>query len=363
MIYNDSYYLLQNRVRERIGNSTILELTYMFKGRQCLIGENKMKNNPVIVLMLILLFALIARLVYLNQGVEPNTSKLVTWEDLDELAIFVTLENEVERNFRGDITVEDTTVFQNTVSASVTLTVNDGKTDNDISRSPDYVSLYPSLYTTPLKGQRSPSDGRKVCYLTFDDGPSDNTWKILDILDEKGIKATFFVVGESMSDKEVECLKEIVSRGHTIGIHTYHHDYKSLYKSVNSFLKDYEKVYDMVVEATGVKPNIYRFPGGSYNMYAKKIRKELILEMERRGFTHYDWNVTGEDSVGTPSAYSIKKNIKKDIFRFQCPVVLLHDASINDITASILPGIIDDISEKGYEFDTLDQREPCQFSW
>lgn len=311
--------------------------------------------------MLLIFLALIGRLIYLNQNSNVKLSSKIEFEDANELAIFVTLENEVNRNQHG--VLSSSKVSYSSVTASIILNESTKEQDIEVSKEPNYVSLYPSLYTTPIGEQKSPSDGRKVCYLTFDDGPSELTWKILDILDEKNVKATFFVIGESMSEKELECLKEIVSRGHVIGLHTYHHNYNSLYKSVENFLSDYEKVYNLIVETTGVRPNIYRFPGGSYNMYIKKNRNKIIAEMERRGFTHYDWNVSGEDAVGNPTASTIMKNIKKDIYRFQCPVVLLHDSKINSKTVSILPKLIDNIRENGYEFDTVDKREPCQFSW
>lgn len=322
-----------------------------------------MKDNTIILFMLIILLSLIARLFFTkNENASEIKPLYVQYEDLIELSVFVTLENKIAQA-ENEIIVETMNGTKTDTHASVSVGRMDGTTEGDINRKPDYMSLYPNLYTTPLSGQQSPGDGRKVCFLTFDDGPSEYTWKTLDILDEKGIKATFFVVGESMTEKEIECLNEIVSRGHTIGIHAYHHDYKNLYHSVDSFLSDYEKVYNMVVDATGVHPNIYRFPGGSYNKYVKKIRKAIVEEMERRGFTYYDWNVSGEDSVGNPNARTIKKNIFRDLNRFQCPVVLLHDGSINEITSSILSDIIDEIVKSGYEFDTLDNREPCQFAW
>jgi len=83
--------------------------------------------------------------------------------------------------------------------------------------------------------------------------------------------------------------------------------------------------------------------------------------MERRGFTYYDWNVSADDSIGTPTSYSIKKNIAKDLEKHNYPVILMHDSVINDLTAKTLPQIIDMIKDKGYEFDTLDHRKPCQF--
>ena len=83
--------------------------------------------------------------------------------------------------------------------------------------------------------------------------------------------------------------------------------------------------------------------------------------MERRGYCYYDWNVSAEDSVGKPTSYSILANIFKDVFRYDTPVILMHDSATNALTVSMLADIIKEIKEAGYEFDTLDNRECCQF--
>lgn len=230
-----------------------------------------------------------------------------------------------------------------------------------------YTSLYPDLYAGTTSGKsgvevvsKEENSGNTV-YLTFDDGPSRNTGKLINILEEKGIRATFFVVGENMTESGLECLKEYAAAGHVIGLHSYSHDYNKIYSSVEAFLEDYNKLFELIVKETGVAPSIYRFPGGSCNIYGKKIIKEIKTEMERRGFTYYDWNVSGEDSVGTPTAYSIKKNIFDNLEKVKNPVILLHDSPINELTISIVPEIIDTLLEKGYVFDTLDKREVCQF--
>ena len=98
-----------------------------------------------------------------------------------------------------------------------------------------------------------------VIYLTFDDGPSRNTIDILNILDKYNIKATFFVTGNE-SEQGIAVLKEIVKRGHTIGVHSYSHDYKKIYSNVDAFLDDFYKAFDYVYKNTGVKPTIFRFP-------------------------------------------------------------------------------------------------------
>jgi peptidoglycan/xylan/chitin deacetylase (PgdA/CDA1 family) len=85
--------------------------------------------------------------------------------------------------------------------------------------------------------------------------------------------------------------------------------------------------------------------------------------MDRRGFVYYDWNVSGNDSIGSPTLYSINKNINKDLTRYQLPVVLLHDGKPNKLTAQNLSGIIDSIRGKGYSFGVLEERFPCQFRY
>ncbi len=326
--------------------------------------EQTMKDKIIMLVLLIIFLSLIGRLFYdkAEEEIAGSIIGKIEYDSLDELALFVTLENEVELNKRGMVWKEGRNIWDFDITASITVG-NDYVTDGDLSREPDYVQHYPNLYAHSEAEYKSPDDGKKVCFLTFDDGPSANTLKVLDVLDEKNIKATFFVIGEEINEANASILKEVVNRGHHIGIHTYVHDYDKIYKSVDSFLKDYDKAFQRIEEVTGIRPYIYRFPGGSYNYYLKRIRKELVAEMERRGFIYYDWNVSGEDSVGSPTAYSIKKNISRDLNRYQCPVILLHDGQTNPLTAKVLGGIIDYIESKGYEFDTLNHREPCQFRW
>ena len=106
-----------------------------------------------------------------------------------------------------------------------------------------------------LRAQR----GIKVVYLTFDDGPTpNNTPKILDILKKNNIKGTFFVIGQNP-----DMYKRIVDEGHTIAIHTYSHEYKQVYASVDAFFADLYKLRDLIKEKTGVDPKVTRFTGGS----------------------------------------------------------------------------------------------------
>jgi len=258
------------------------------------------------------------------------------WQEYESIQLMAALENNMSKEMNDDTSTTST---------------------DDL---PDYAKLFPQLYTVNNIPQQMEGD-RKIAYLTFDDGPSENTDEVLEVLKEKGVKATFFIVGSSITESGEVYLKEMVEQGHTIGIHTYSHLCNEIYCSIERFLNDFDTVYQQIYDITGEKVNIFRFPWGSNNGYSKSFKGALFDEMERRGFTYYDWNVSADDSIGTPTSYSIKKNIAKDLEKHNYPVILMHDSVINDLTAKTLPQIIDMIKDKGYEFDTLDHRKPCQF--
>ena len=118
--------------------------------------------------------------------------------------------------------------------------------------SAEYTKLYPELYAN------APEDftvSDKVIYLTFDDGPSENTVDILSILDKYDIKATFFMCGGD-DDRTKEIMKLVADKGHKIGIHSKSHNYTEIYASVESFLADMNDTYTNIYEATGVEPEV-----------------------------------------------------------------------------------------------------------
>ena len=204
-------------------------------------------------------------------------------------------------------------------------------------------------------------EGEKICYLTFDDGPSKNTIKILDILKEYDVKATFFVIGNCICEDSRGILERMIKEGHAIGLHANNHVYEKFYASETSFLKDYEELYVTLKEEYGIETSLFRFPGGSACKYLYGRGREYVSKMQERGFACFDWNVTGEDSVGTPTVYSIQKNVFDRVFRYEKPIVLLHDSVIADVTVDALPGILEKLRENGYEFASLEHREEYVF--
>lgn len=198
----------------------------------------------------------------------------------------------------------------------------------------------------------------KTMYLTFDDGPSpENTNTILDILKEKNIKATFFLIGENV-EKYPEVAKRIVEEGHTIGIHCYNHDYDVIYEDVESYITDFETARDIVYQVTGVETDIFRFPGGSINAYNKNVYEGIIEEMEKRGYTYYDWNASLEDAVSKSDPEQLIQNAKESTLGRKRIIMLAHDTMDN--TALCLEELIGEFPE--YKMEYLDETvEPIQF--
>lgn len=193
----------------------------------------------------------------------------------------------------------------------------------------------------------------KVAYLTFDDGPSKNTKRILKVLDKYKIKATFFVVGNLINKEYGMLIKEMASNGHSIGIHTYSHNYKQIYFSKEQYLEDFYKAEDTIAQYLNNKTSIYRFPGGSCNCFIGAYKKDIIEELENKNYSYYDWNVSGEDSLNKPTVDSIIANVVKDYKCFEKPIILLHDGVNNENTVYALTAIIENIKSAGYSFDVL----------
>ncbi len=189
---------------------------------------------------------------------------------------------------------------------------------------------------------QEPEAKHKV-YLTFDDGPSKNTEKILDILDEYGVKATFFVVGKEEEIAQ-ERLRLIYERGHTIGMHSYSHDYYEIYDSVEDFRKDFLKCKQYIYEATGVESTHFRFPGGSSNKLGKLSMTEFIAFLEEQGVEYYDWNISsGDGGAHLVPVEVLLENCTAKISRYDTSIVLMHDSAAKTTTVEALPQILETI--------------------
>lgn len=198
----------------------------------------------------------------------------------------------------------------------------------------------------------------KTMYLTFDDGPSEeNTTAVLDILKDRGIKATFFLVGKNV-ERHPEVARRIAQEGHTIGIHCYSHDYGEIYGSVEDYLEDFQKAWDVVYETTGVEVSLFRFPGGSINAYNKEVYEEIIDEMSERGYVYFDWNASLEDAAKKTTPEKLLQNARESTLGRKKVVMLAHDIQYN--TVLCLEELIDQFPE--YKMEPLSIKvAPIQF--
>ena len=190
-------------------------------------------------------------------------------------------------------------------------------------------------------------------YLTFDDGPRDGTTDIiLDILKEKGVKATFFVT----SNGSDSLIKRIVNEGHSIGIHTSSHRYDIIYASKDNYFNDLEQVHKRIYDLTGVDTKLVRFPGGSSNTISKKysegIMSTLTNDLLKQGYLYYDWNIDSGDSSSNTNKTKIYDNVINSISHDKYNVILMHDTK--RYTKDALSSIIDYALSEGYSFETLD---------
>lgn len=224
-----------------------------------------------------------------------------------------------------------------------------------------YQELYPELYgeADEVSGK---IPGGKVAYLTFADGPSEVTEDLLDVLDEHGVKATFFVTAQK-PDK-LDLIAEIARRGHAVGVHSYTHKYREVYKSVESYLADFNEMYQVVLEQTGVAPQIFRFPGGSVNAYNSGAYQELIAEMTRRGFVYYDWNCTAADVDDYATVESIEAAIVNGARQRRFAIIDCHDGSGRSDTVAAIGPAIEALQADGYRFDVLSPEvTPVHFNY
>ena len=198
-----------------------------------------------------------------------------------------------------------------------------------------------------------------MVYLTFDDGPSNLTTKILDILKEEGVKATFFVIGRSDSLNSV--IKRAYDEGHTIALHSYTHNYNKIYTSSTAYFDDLYQIQNKVKNITGFESKIIRFPGGSSNTvskYNKGIMTRLTNEVTEKGFRYYDWNISSGDAGATKDSRTIYNNVIKGVSPNKTNIVLMHDSSDKTYTLNALSDIIKELKRAGYSFGKIDYDTP-----
>ena len=205
---------------------------------------------------------------------------------------------------------------------------------------------------------KNKKDGKKIAYLTFDDGPSvKSTPMILDILKKYDIKATFFVVGK-MINVNPSILKRTYDEGHQIGNHSYGHDYNYLYKDPKNFMDDIYKTEELIRSIVGEQfdSKVLRFPGGSF----EKRKNPMKNAATEAGYNYVDWNaLNGDAESSMPSESYLLNRLKETVNGKRIVVVLMHDTDAKVTTVSSLEDSIKFLLNEGYEFQILDKN----FKW
>lgn len=193
----------------------------------------------------------------------------------------------------------------------------------------------------------------KIAYLTFDDGPTTKaTNKILDILKEEDIKATFFVVGKHVKENP-EIVKREYKEGHYIANHGYNHNNNKLYKNMDSFKSEIENTDIEIGNAIGIQnycSHIFRFPNGYMSPNYKSQKKQAVKVLQELNYIYVDWNCLNKDSEKKYSNTQLLNNLKKSSKNKGTLIVLMHDTNDVNNTTSILKDSINYLRSQGYEF-------------
>ena len=257
-----------------------------------------------------------------------------------------TLSYEVNKNKQLEVTAK---------ALKISIIKSESKV-NDLNKTIDILLRDPKhIANNPIKV------GEKEVFLTFDDGPSANTSRVLKILKDNDVKATFFVNGHPGYD---DVYKQIINQGNVIGNHTYSHDYKTEYSSITGYNKDVDKL-NSFLEGIGIpKPTFMRFPGGSNNTISnnygsKDIMNKLTKEQIKKGYQYIDWNVySGDSDKMTASKDVIIENVMRGSKGMTSIVILFHDSKPKITTVEALPTIIKNLKEQGYVFKVLSINSP-----
>lgn len=206
-----------------------------------------------------------------------------------------------------------------------------------------------------------------MVYLTFDDGPSPVTEKVLDVLAQYQVPGTFFVIGNE-TEQGADLYRRILDEGHALGLHTYSHNDYVIYRSIGDYQKDYERIADWVFEQTGESPKISRMVGGSHTVNCPAyLREQILTYLVGAGYACYDWDIDPKDSGAYAlPARTLANNVIASARKLpgQDLIVLLHDDPLRTTLPDALVTIIAYFQEQGYAFGVLgEETESAKRIW
>jgi len=198
----------------------------------------------------------------------------------------------------------------------------------------------PSLVRAPGTYYKANTQ-EKVIALTFDDGPDPvDTPAVLNILKEKNVRATFFVLGQA-AQANPDLLKRLVLEGHEVGNHSFYHDYQQ-----RRLVEEMKQTDQEVFASTGAHTYFYRPPGGF-------LSKSQLETVRKNGHIVALWSVDSKD-WRNPGVKQIVDNVLKNVF--PGAIILLHDGGYQRTqTVKALGPIIDALRARGYRLATLSE--------
>lgn len=303
--------------------------------------KNKRKNK--IIKRRLVLASLIGVSILSYKGYEYHSSRIVQINKILAADKMKTARKEEEKRLK-----EDKSIF---------------KTSNVSSEGQKYA--YDVEKVKNILDNKEKKDGEKIAFLTFDDGPSTTvTPKILDVLKNYNIKATFSLIGRCIDSNEgsKNLVKRIFNEGHALANHTYSHDLKKLYPqnktNVESFMEEVETTNTAIKNVVGQDFNtrVLRMPGGymSREHYIDSNLEEFNAKLKEKGMYSIDWNAYDFDSEGSKkNADQLLEHVKESVGTQEKVIILMHDTYGKEETAKALPQIIEYLKWQGYEFRTI----------
>ena len=196
----------------------------------------------------------------------------------------------------------------------------------------------------------------KIAYLTFDDGPtSKSTPKILKILSEENVKATFFVIGKHVKQNP-ELVKQAYNDGHYIANHGYSHNNNKLYSSGDNFINEIKSTDLEIGKAIGIdnySSHIFRFPNGYMASAFKSQKQQYAKLLNDIDYAYIDWNCLNKDSEKKYTNSELLNNLKNSCKNKGTLVILMHDTSDVNETDLVLKDSIDYLKKEGYIFNNF----------
>ncbi len=327
---------------------------------------HKFKDRIVIGLCLLLSLALIMSLVF--YGVLSVKSKEADAKNKSTISSYVKANEELEerldkaqkenKSLEGEKKKleKENSSLKSKIKKLSSQKKKSGTVATSLSKSTKKAVSKPVSKTVKTTVSQNPKPTGKVCYLTFDDGPTKNTLKILEVLDEYNAKATFFVIDTPQT--KIEYIKKVHEKGHTVGLHSSSHNYAKIYKSSKNYFADLTKISKKVESLTGIKSKVIRFPGGGSNTVSKSYKKGIMTYLTRKvtekGYTYFDWNLDSGDASGTTvSRTRIVNNVLKGAKGKNSVCVLMHDSLSKTTTVEALPYILKGLKKQGFTFKPL----------